>query len=104
MPEEELSKYIRYFSDFPIKGIEFRDICPLFYDANVLKQTVEAFVKYIRENYGGVTHIVGLDARGFLFGPAIAIQLGAAFVPVRKANKLPGECYSIESKKEYGVV
>jgi adenine phosphoribosyltransferase len=47
--------------------------------------------------------IVGLDARGFLFGPIIAMRLGAAFVPVRKAGKLPGDCNVVEYAKEYGV-
>jgi adenine phosphoribosyltransferase len=46
--------------------------------------------------------VVGLDARGFLLGPSIALRLGAAFVPVRKAGKLPGECVKVEYEKEYG--
>lgn len=48
--------------------------------------------------------VVGLDARGFLFGPLIALRLGAAFVPIRKKGKLPGKCYSASYEKEYGVV
>jgi adenine phosphoribosyltransferase len=48
--------------------------------------------------------VVGLDARGFLFGPSIALRLGAAFVPVRKQGKLPGKCVTAEYAKEYGVV
>lgn len=48
--------------------------------------------------------VVGLDARGFLFGPLIAARLGAAFVPVRKAGKLPGQCISASYEKEYGIV
>lgn len=48
--------------------------------------------------------IVGLDARGFLLGPIIALRLGAAFVPVRKAGKLPGDCSSVSYEKEYGMV
>lgn len=53
---------------------------------------------------GKIDAIVGLDARGFLLGPIIALRLNAAFIPVRKRGKLPGECFSVEYEKEYGKV
>jgi adenine phosphoribosyltransferase len=53
--------------------------------------------------FSGVDVVVGLEARGFLFGPSLALKLGASFVPVRKGGKLPGECVSVEYGKEYGA-
>jgi adenine phosphoribosyltransferase len=62
------------------------------------------FTKTLPQNGNKVDVIVGLDARGFLLGPLIAARLGAAFVPVRKRGKLPGQCHVASYEKEYGVV
>ncbi|PPQ77282.1 hypothetical protein CVT25_010864 [Psilocybe cyanescens] len=96
--------------DFPKKGIVFLDIFPILRDPFVFETLVTHFVQHITSHTIGLSEtekvdvIVGLDARGFLFGPIIALRLGAAFVPVRKAGKLPGACISASYEKEYGTV
>ena len=86
------------------------DIFPILRDPFALETLVTHFVHHITSHTLGssghykVDVVVGLDARGFLFGPIIALRLGAAFVPVRKKGKLPGECIQAEYVKEYGTV
>ncbi len=75
---------------------------PIFQDPVAFRKLISAFTAHIISCYGTVDVVVGLDARGFLFGPALALQLNAAFVPVRKAGKLPGKCVTVEYMKEYG--
>ncbi|KAM0750793.1 PRTase-like protein [Meredithblackwellia eburnea MCA 4105] len=95
--------------DFPQKGIVFLDIFPLFRDPVAIEELLTAFNQHIFSSVipqspsRKVDVVVGLDARGFLLGPILAMRLGAAFVPVRKAGKLPGKCAVAEYKKEYGV-
>ncbi|KAF8741107.1 hypothetical protein AX14_005711 [Amanita brunnescens Koide BX004] len=97
-----------YHTDFPKKGIVFLDIFPIFRDPLLLETLISSFVYHItsitlpRASVGKIDVVVGLDARGFLIGPIIAMRLGAAFVPVRKRGKLPGECVSATYEKEYG--
>ncbi|WYZ44265.1 hypothetical protein EsH8_VII_000701 [Colletotrichum jinshuiense] len=99
-----LKSALRHFADFPIKGIDFVDIMPLFLDPTVHQtlgavlelQVKEAFEQRVPDV------IVGLDARGFLFGPGLALRLGTGFAPVRKQGKLPGPCVTAEYLKEYG--
>lgn len=86
------------------------DIFPILRDPLALETLITHFVHHITSHTLGfsdhykVDVVVGLDARGFLFGPIIALRLGAAFVPVRKKGKLPGECVQAEYVKEYGTV
>ena len=61
-------------------------------------------VEHLKDNYQSVDVIIGLESRGFLFGPLIALELGASFVPVRKKGKLPGELIKVEYSLEYGTV
>jgi len=87
------------------QGITFLDIFPLLRDPLAFETLITHLLHHITTTHAGVKPdvIVGLDARGFLFGPILAQRLGAAFVPVRKAGKLPGACNTVEYAKEYGV-
>ncbi|KAF5321416.1 hypothetical protein D9619_000433 [Psilocybe cf. subviscida] len=95
--------------DFPKKGIVFLDIFPILRDPKTFEILITHFVHHITSHTLALSPtktidvVVGLDARGFLFGPLIAARLGAAFVPVRKAGKLPGQCISASYEKEYGT-
>ncbi|CAO3660640.1 unnamed protein product [Rhizopus stolonifer] len=76
---------------------------PVFQDPTAVEALICNIVHHITSTYEGkIDAVVGLDARGFLFGPLIALRLGAAFVPVRKQGKLPGDCAQATYKKEYG--
>jgi adenine phosphoribosyltransferase len=99
-----LLEKLRRFQDFPIKGINFIDILPLFQDPNVHEQLLRALELQVRDFGAAIKPdvVVGLDARGFLFGPSLALRLGASFVPVRKQGKLPGPCVTATYEKEYG--
>ncbi|KZW03977.1 adenine phosphoribosyltransferase [Exidia glandulosa HHB12029] len=94
-------------TDFPKKGIVFLDIFPILRDPVAFETLITHFVHHltsvtIPQHGKRIDVIVGLDARGFLLGPIIALRLGAAFVPVRKQGKLPGVCKSAVYEKEYG--
>ena len=105
MSDIELVKScLRIIPDFPIKGINFQDIFPLFQNPDAVEVMVNHFVNHIKEAHpNGVDAIAGLEARGFLFGPMIALRLHCKFVPIRKKGKLPGKTYVAQYKKEYGV-
>lgn len=106
LPEKALSgikDLIKDVPDFPKKGILFKDIMPVFQVPHAVTAVVDMMVSYIQNNYNNVDAIVGLDARGFLIGPCIAIKLNKPFVPIRKKGKLPGDCFSVSSTKEYGA-
>ncbi|KAI9635566.1 putative adenine phosphoribosyltransferase [Dioszegia hungarica] len=90
--------------DFPKKGITFLDIFPLMRDPYAFESLITHLVHHITTTHTVKPDvIVGLDARGFLLGPIIAMRLGAAFVPVRKGGKLPGQVDTVAYEKEYGV-
>jgi adenine phosphoribosyltransferase len=94
-----LAERIRSVPDFPIPGILFRDITPLLGDAEALKQAVEEMSRPWEGR--GVAKVAAMEARGFMFGAAMAIRLGAGFVPVRKAGKLPWKTNQVEYTLEY---
>lgn len=103
-----LEKSIRRFPDFPIPGINFLDIMPWFLDPKThatLLRSLELQLQHFGDAGNAIKPdvIVGLDARGFLFGPSLALKLNASFVPVRKKGKLPGPCVTAEYMKEYGA-
>ena len=100
MNELELKKLIREIPDFPKPGILFYDITTLLKDATGLR----AVIDQMAEHYSGkkIDTVIGVEARGFIFAPALAYHLGAGFVPVRKPRKLPAECASISYDLEYG--
>lgn len=98
----QLKAGLRQFPDFPSPGILFEDIMPLFADPILHNALVDALVLEVQQHYTAVDVIVGLDSRGFLFGPSLALRLNAGFVPVRKQGKLPGPTETAGFKKEYG--
>ncbi|KAI9261982.1 adenine phosphoribosyltransferase [Sporodiniella umbellata] len=100
---ERIKNLLGTHEDFPKKGIVFKDMFPVFQDPTAVEALISNIVHYINSNYSEkIDTVVGLDARGFLFGPLVALRLGAAFVPVRKQGKLPGECVQATYQKEYG--
>ena len=96
-----LQDHIRDIPDFPKPGIVFKDITPLFLDAGALRETVDALVAYGRER--SAEYVVSAEARGFVLGAAVAVELGAGFILARKPNKLPRKVTSVEYALEYGV-
>lgn len=96
---------LRQFPDFPSPGILFEDILPIFADPNLHEALIRALELHVSSSYGE-NHkpdvVVGLEARGLLFGPSLALRLGAGFVPVRKQGKLPGPTETARFEKEYG--
>lgn len=91
---------IRTIPHYPIEGVMFRDITTLLADADAFKASIDAWVS--RHGDNKIDHIVGIEARGFMFGTALAYQLGTGFVPIRKKGKLPGKTISMEYDLEYG--
>ncbi len=98
---EKIKSLIRDVPDFPKPGILFKDITPLIGDAEGLTSTLDL----LAEPYAGkgVTAVVGMESRGFIFGVSVAERLGVGFVPVRKPGKLPAETVSEEYELEYGT-
>ncbi|KAF5955514.1 hypothetical protein HYC85_008370 [Camellia sinensis] len=96
-----IASAIRVIPDFPKPGIMFQDITTLLLDPKAFKDTIDLFV----ERYKGkdISVVAGIEARGFIFGPPIALAIGAKFVPMRKPKKLPGEVISEEYSLEYGT-
>lgn len=97
---DNLKKLIREVPDFPKAGINFYDITTLLKHPQGLRDTVDALAAQFAD--AKVDAVVGVEARGFIFAPALAYHLGAGFVPVRKPRKLPAECASISYDLEYG--
>jgi adenine phosphoribosyltransferase len=95
-----LRNAIRDVPDFPKPGIIFKDITPILADGELFRLSIDAFVQSAQDL--GASKIVGIDARGFLFGAAVAYELGLGFVPVRKKGKLPYTCQSAAYTLEYG--
>jgi adenine phosphoribosyltransferase len=96
---------LRQFKDFPEPGILFEDILPIFANPELHEGLLRGLELSVEKEFGSKGKpdvVVGLDARGFLFGPSLALRLGASFVPVRKRGKLPGPCETAEYMKEYG--
>jgi adenine phosphoribosyltransferase len=97
---DELKALIREVPDFPKPGINFYDITTLLKHPQGLRRTVDAMADEFRGTK--VDTVIGIEARGFIFAPALAYHMGAGFVPVRKPGKLPSECASISYDLEYG--
>lgn len=93
-----LNQYIREIPDFPKPGINFKDITPILKDHQALKFTLNQLVEGIDD----IDKVVGIEARGFIFGALLAERLGAGFVPVRKTGKLPAPCFKQAYSLEYG--
>ena len=98
---EEVKNQIRNVPDFPIKGIQFKDITTALADPESLKCMKDEMVKRYRDK--GITKVVGIESRGFIIAPAVAMEIGAGFVPIRKPGKLPAETIEVSYVKEYGM-
>ena len=98
--EALLKNTIRNIPDFPKKGIVFRDITPLLSEPVIFERIIQNLVVLAPKD---LTHIAGIEARGFLFGIAIAMRLGLPFVPIRKKGKLPYKTFTAEYNLEYGT-
>ena len=99
MTRDELKGLIRTVPDFPAKGIQFRDITTLIADGRGLSATIDHMAEMAPD---GIQAVAGIEARGFIFGTALAARLGLGFVPVRKAGKLPVETIGVDYVLEYG--
>ncbi|KAH0907547.1 hypothetical protein HID58_039374 [Brassica napus] len=97
---EAISAAIRVVPDFPKKGIMFQDITTLLLDHKAFKHTIDIFVDRYKDMH--ISVVAGVEARGFMFGPSIALAIGAKFVPLRKPGKLPGKVISESYELEYG--
>lgn len=97
---EQLRAAVRDVPDFPKKGIIFKDITPILGNGKLFRAAIEAFLEQCRGKQ--VDKIVGIDARGFLFGSAVAYDLGVGFVPLRKKGRLPYKTESAKYSLEYG--
>ena len=96
----DLKKEIREIQDYPKEGISFKDITTLIKNPKAFNYVLNSIVDEFKDK--GITKVVGLEARGFIFGGAIAGRLNAGFVPVRKRNKLPYKVLSETYELEYG--
>ena len=96
----DLKKYIADIPDFPEPGIIFRDVTPLLADKDAYKESIQRIVEFAKDK--NVDVVAGPEARGFLFGCPVAVELKCGFVPVRKPGKLPREVISKKYELEYG--
>ncbi len=96
-----LEDHIEDIPDFPKPGIVFKDITPLFLDAEALRFAIDALAEYARSR--SVDYVVSAEARGFVLGAAVAAAAGAGFILARKPGKLPREISSVEYQLEYGA-
>jgi adenine phosphoribosyltransferase len=97
---DKLRRGVRDVPDFPKKGIVFKDITPILKDGPLFRASVDLFLEQCRERK--IDKVVGIDARGFLFGSAVAYELGIGFVPLRKKGRLPYKTESAKYSLEYG--
>ena len=98
--QDKLKKYIRNIPDFPVKGIQFKDITTLLEDAHALHETAMIITDYYKDR--GITKVVGIESRGFILGSILAYNLNAGFIPIRKPGKLPADTIEEIYEKEYG--
>jgi adenine phosphoribosyltransferase len=96
-----LAQHIRSIPDWPKKGILFRDITPLLGEPQALSRAIDALCAPYADT--GVAYVAAVEARGFIFGAAVAAKLGAGFVPLRKKGKLPADVESVSYDLEYGT-
>jgi adenine phosphoribosyltransferase len=101
---EAMERLVRDVPDFPEPGIVFKDITPLLADHDAFTATIEALASAGRDAQGApcVDKVLGMEARGFILAAPVALALGAGFVPVRKAGKLPADTHAVSYSLEYG--
>tara|TARA_R110002049_G_scaffold241181_1_gene414970 strand:- start:503 stop:1015 length:513 start_codon:yes stop_codon:yes gene_type:complete len=97
----DFKKYIRDVNDFPNQGVVFKDITPLLLDAQAFQQAAHALYDLLKDK--NIAKVVGLESRGFLFAPLLAVKLNAGFVPIRKQGKLPYQVERVSYALEYGT-
>jgi adenine phosphoribosyltransferase len=97
---EKLKNSVRNIPDFPIPGIQFKDVTTLFKDPEILRDLSDGLYEMYKNK--GITKIVGIESRGFIIGPLLAEKLNAGFVPIRKPGKLPAATYEASYDNEYG--
>ncbi|MBF0576560.1 adenine phosphoribosyltransferase [Dysgonomonas sp. GY617] len=98
---ENLKASVRNIPDFPIPGIQFKDVTTLFQSPQNLKDLTEVLTDLYKEK--GITKVVGIESRGFIMGPILALNLDAGFIPIRKPGKLPADTIEESYEKEYGI-
>lgn len=100
----ELKAALQQYPNFPSEGILFEDFLPIFRNPQLFQKLIDSFKTHLETTFGvnKIDYIIGLESRGFLFGPSLALAMNIGFVPVRKAGKLPGECVQATYQKEYG--
>ncbi len=98
---EALKRKVRNVPDFPIPGINFKDVTTLFKDAAAFRMAVDAFLEKYAEQ--AIDLVAGIEARGFILAPVLAYRMGTGVVPLRKPGKLPAETRRIEYELEYGT-
>jgi adenine phosphoribosyltransferase len=97
---DDVKKAIRNVPDFPMKGVQFKDLTTALKDSDIFRYLIEELTTMYSGR--GITKVVGIESRGFILGGALAATLGAGFVPIRKAGKLPSAKYSVNYMLEYG--
>ncbi|MBQ0115337.1 MAG: adenine phosphoribosyltransferase [Bacteroidales bacterium] len=98
---EKVKACVRNVPDFPVKGIQFKDLSTAFKDPEALRIISDAATEIYKDK--GITKVVGIESRGFIGGSILAYNLGAGFVPIRKPGKLPADTISKSYEKEYGT-
>jgi adenine phosphoribosyltransferase len=97
---EKLLQSVRNVPDFPVPGIQFKDVTTLFKNPEILKELSDGLYDMYKNR--GVAKVVGIESRGFIMGPLLAERLRAGFIPIRKPGKLPSDTYEVSYDKEYG--
>ena len=97
---DDLKLKIRTIPNFPIPGIQFRDITTLLADPDAFNDVIERFVNHYQDEK--IDLVVGIEARGFIIGAPLALRLGKGFIPIRKEGKLPGPTHGLDYELEYG--
>lgn len=98
---ENLRASVRNIPDFPIPGIQFKDVTTLFQSAQNLRDLTDVLTDLYKEKE--ITKVVGIESRGFIMGPILALNMKAGFIPIRKPGKLPADTFEESYEKEYGI-
>ncbi|RWS27668.1 adenine phosphoribosyltransferase-like protein, partial [Leptotrombidium deliense] len=99
---KKINSCVKSYPNWPKAGIIFRDLFPVFQKPEVLRNLIDLFKEHIKENFADVQAIVGIESRGFLFAPILALELNISFIPIRKKGKLPGKLRQSSYTLEYG--
>ncbi len=97
---EKIEDFVRTIPDFPKPGISFKDITPILLNPPIFRQAIRDLAEPFAQE--GVNYVLSAEARGFIFGPPVALELNAGFIPLRKPGKLPGDTVKESYDLEYG--